>query len=87
MVITLALKIYKHEKCNIDMPPAQPFMCFTWQNILSILFYFKTLFLKSVRLLHCHLSSLALFPTWLLCHWIGGFVASEISNAGHSTVL
>lgn len=79
MVITLTLKIYEHEKCNVDMPLAQPFICFIWQNIVSILLYFKVLILKSVQLIHSHLSSLASFPTWLLCHWIRGSIASEIS--------
>lgn len=79
MVITLTLKIYEHEKCNIDMPLAQPFICFIWQNILSILSCFKMLFLKSVQLIYCYLSSLAPFSTWLLCHWIRGSIASEIS--------
>lgn len=41
MVITLTLKIYEHEKCNIDTPLAQLFMCFIWQNILIILFILK----------------------------------------------
>lgn len=79
MVTTLTLKIYEHEKCNVDMPLAQPFICFIWQNIVSILLYFKVLILKSVQLIHSHLSSLAFFPTWLLCHWIRGSIASEIS--------
>lgn len=38
MVITLTLKIYEHAKCNMDIPPAQPFMSFIWQNILAYFF-------------------------------------------------
>lgn len=87
MVITLTLKIYKHEKCIIDMPLAQPFMCFIWQNILSIPFCFKMLFLKSVQLLllsvfSCSLSHLAFVSLDQRVYSIWNLL-----SAGHSTIL
>lgn len=39
MVITLTQNIHKHEKCNIDMPLAQPFMGFILQNAVIVLFF------------------------------------------------
>lgn len=55
MVITLTENIYGHEKRNMGMLLAQPFMCFILQNVVSILFYFKVLFLQSVQFIHCYL--------------------------------
>lgn len=54
MVITLTQNIYEHEKCNIDMPVAEPFMCFILHNVVSILiFNLKDLVLKSGQFIHC----------------------------------
>lgn len=55
MLITLTQNIYEHEKQNMDVPLVHPFMCFILQNVVSILFYFKVLFLQSVQLIHCYL--------------------------------
>lgn len=40
MVITLTQNIYEHEKRNMGILLAQPFMCFILQNVVSILFLF-----------------------------------------------
>lgn len=88
MVITLTQNISEYEKCNIDPPLAQPFMCCILQNVVSILFYFKVLFLKSGVYSLLPGFYLVSFATWLPCHWIRGSIIAEISGRpGHSTVF
>lgn len=68
MLITLIHNIYEHEKCNIDMPLAHPFMCFILQNVVSILFILRAGFnICAVHMLFLFLPKLILLLTLCCC--------------------